>query len=70
MDYVLVNKTVTLGEENTSEEIMITVLEDIYTESNDEVVCLRLVLPERSQVAGVLLNLSDVNFTITDNDGK
>ena len=58
-----------MGPGNTVEEIMISVLDDIFTESNDEVVCVRIALPERSQVAGVLLNLSDTNFTIIDSNG-
>ena len=58
-----------MGPGNTVEEIMITVLDDIFTESNDEVVCVRIALPERSQVAGVLLNSSDTNFTIIDSNG-
>ena len=65
-----VNQTVTLGPGNTVAQFMISVLEDIFTESNDEVVCVRIVLPERSQVAGVLLNSSDTNFTIIDNNRK
>ena len=65
-----VNQTVNLGPGNTVAEIMISVLEDIFTESNDEVVCVRIVLPERSQVAGALLNSSDTNFTIIDNNRK
>jgi len=48
---------------------MINVLEDIFTESN-EVVCIRLVLPEKSQAAGAMLNSSDMNFTIIDTNGK
>ena len=67
-DYVPVNQTVTLGPGNTVEEIMISVLEDILTESNDEVVCVRIALPERSQAAGALLNSSDMNFTIIDSN--
>lgn len=69
-DYMPIDQTVTLGPGNTVEEIMISVLEDIFTESNDEVVCVRIVLPERSQVAGALLNSSDTNFTIIDNNRK
>ena len=65
-----VNQTVTLGPANSIEQIIISVLEDIFTESNDEVVCVRTVLPERSQVAGALLNSSDTNFTIIDNNRK
>ena len=69
-DYVPVNQTVTLGPGNTVEEIMISVLEDIFTESNDEVICVRIALPERSQAAGALLNSSDTNFTIIDSNRK
>jgi len=58
-----------LGPGNIYAEIMINVLEDIFTESN-EVVCIRLVLPEKSQAAGALLNSSDMNFTIIDTNGK
>ena len=65
-----INQTVTLGPDNTVEEIMISVLEDIFTESNDEIVCVRVVLPESSQTAGVLLNSSDANFTIIDSNGE
>lgn len=70
MDYIPVNQTVTVGPGDSSKEITISVLEDIFTESNDEVVCVRVLLPERSQAAGALLNLSNINFTITDNNGK
>jgi len=65
-----VNQTVTLGPGNTDEQITIDVLEDIFTESNDEVVCVRIILPETSQAAGVLLNSSETNFTIIDTDGE
>ena len=69
MDYTPINQTVTLGPDNTLEEITISVLEDIFTESNDEIVCVRVVLPDSSQAAGVLLNSSDTNFTIIDTNG-
>lgn len=69
MDYTPINQTVTLGPDNTLEEITISVLEDIFTESNDEIVCVRVVLPESSQAVGVLLNSSDTNFTIIDTNG-
>lgn len=69
-DYTPVNQTVTLGPGNTVEGIMISVLKDSFTESNDEVVCVRTVLPERSQVPGVLLNSSNTNFTIIDSNRK
>ena len=59
-----------MGPGNTVELITINVLEDIFTESNDEVVCVRIILPERSQVPGVLLSVSDTNFTIIDTNGK
>ena len=65
-----INQTVTLGPDNTVEKIMISVLEDIFTESNDEIVCVRVVLPESSRAAGVLLNSSDANFTIIDSNGE
>ena len=65
-----INQTVTFGPGDTSAEIKIIVLEDIFTESDEEVVCFRLVLPERSQAAGVLLNSSsNMNFTIVDDNG-
>lgn len=70
MDYVPINQTVNLGPDNTVGVIRISVLEDIFTESNDEIVCVRVVLPESSQAAGVLLNSSDANFTITDSNGE
>ena len=70
MDYVSVNQTITLGPGNKFEIIMISVLEDIFTESNDEIVCVRMVLPDQSQAAGALLGSSDLNFTITDINGK
>ena len=69
MDYLAINQTITLGPDKTLEEITISVLEDIFTESN-ETVCVRIVLPTRSQTAGVLLNLSHANFTIVDTNGK
>ena len=69
MDYTPINQTVTLGPDNTLEEITISVLEDVFTESN-ETVCVRVVLPESSQAVGVLLNSSHVNFTIVDSNGR
>lgn len=69
MDYEPVNQTITLGPGSSFEEVTVTVLDDIFTES-DEVVCVRIVLPKQSQITGVLLSSSDAtNFTITDNDG-
>ena len=66
-----INQTVTFGPGETSEEITVIVLEDVFAESDEEVVCIRLALPERSQAAGVLLNSSsNVNFTIVDDNGK
>ena len=69
MDYTPINQTVTLGPGNTLEEITISVLDDVFTESN-ETVCVRVILPESSQAVGVLLNSSHVNFTIVDSNGK
>ena len=70
MDYIPVKKTVTLGPENTSEEITITILEDIYDEADNEVVCLRLILPEDNQAIGTQLAVSMMNFTIMDDNCK
>jgi len=70
LDYIPVSKIVTLGPENTSEEIVIAILEDIFVEEDDEVVCFRLILPEENQVFGVQLGIFNMNFTITDDTRK
>jgi len=63
-----VNRVVTLGPDNTSEEVVVAVLEDIYDEADNEMVCLRLIFPENSQGIGAQFGISDLNFTITDRD--
>jgi len=70
LDYIPVSKVVTLGPENTSEEVTIAILEDIYDEEDNEVVCFRLILPEDNQAFGVQLGVFDMNFTITDDTCK
>ena len=70
LDYIPVSEVVTLGPENASEEITIAILEDIYDEEDNEVVCFRLILPEDNQAFGVQLGAFDMNFTITDDSCK